>query len=292
MDLGLLHQSQHQHQDQVVDQDCSSDPTFNKRHTQEGNLHNSFTGIVYQVEVPLRNQGTSTSPIVMKTTRNLPLQQNTGKGSKKKSSRRDQPETQAQPSTSNSGTNTTSVFLPRNTGTGRPHIQCSACGENNHFRKDCHQDKICNRCRSRSHATQMCQAPTNKGKNNNICVYCGSSKHTSGNCTCWSSDNREEPSSYTKGSPQSWTTLRSKYQKLRSTQRKYTEFYTFQASTYQKNWKITSQLVNRYTQIILFLTETTGMTRTELDVNKLDLMRHTMDSTLQIIITIITNHFH
>ena len=28
-------------------------------------------------------------------------------------------------------------FPPRNTGTGRPHIQCSACGGNDYFRKDC-----------------------------------------------------------------------------------------------------------------------------------------------------------
>ena len=134
----------------------SSDPTFNKRHTQEGNLHNSFTGIVNQVEVPFRNQGTSTSPVVTEATRNLPPQQNTGKRGKKKTSQRDQHETQPQPSTSNGGTNTTSVFPPRNTGTGRPHIQCSACGGNDHFRKDCHQDNFCNRCRSRSHATHMC----------------------------------------------------------------------------------------------------------------------------------------
>ena len=168
----------------------SSDPTSNKRYTHEGNLHNSFTGVVGQVEqqnlmgaesgpktsgtgdsaptfdttkfypgeVPFRNQGTSTSPVVMETTRNLPPQQNTGKGGKKKSSHRDQPETQPQPSTSNGGTNTTSVFPPRNAGTGRPHIQCSACGGNDHFRKDCQQDNFCTRCRSRSHATHHVQS--------------------------------------------------------------------------------------------------------------------------------------
>ena len=50
----------------------SSDPTFDKRHTQEGKLHNSFTGIINQVEVPFRNQGTSTTPVVTETTRDLP----------------------------------------------------------------------------------------------------------------------------------------------------------------------------------------------------------------------------
>ena len=50
-----------------------------------------------------------------------------GKGGKKKSSQRNQPETQPQPSTRISGTNATSVFPHRNAGTGRPHIQCLAC---------------------------------------------------------------------------------------------------------------------------------------------------------------------
>ena len=41
----------------------------------------------------------------------------------------------------------------------------------------------------------MCQAPTKTGKSNNICVYCGSKNHTSGNCTSQPNDNREEPRS-------------------------------------------------------------------------------------------------
>ena len=131
----------------------------------------------YPDEVPFRNQGTSTSPVVTKTTRNLPLQQNTGKDGKKKSSCRDQPETQSQPSISNGGTNTASVFPPRNAGTDRPHIQCSACGGNYHFRKDRQQDNFCTRCRSRSRATYMCRAPVNKGRNNNTCVHCGNTNH-------------------------------------------------------------------------------------------------------------------
>ena len=28
-------------------------------------------------------------------------------------------------------------FNPENLGTGRPHLQCSACGGNDHFRRDC-----------------------------------------------------------------------------------------------------------------------------------------------------------
>ena len=50
----------------------SSDPTFDKNHTEECKLHNSFTGIINQVEVPFRNQGTNTSPVVMETTGDLP----------------------------------------------------------------------------------------------------------------------------------------------------------------------------------------------------------------------------
>ena len=41
----------------------------------------------------------------------------------------------------------------------------------------------------------MCWAPTNTGKSNNICVYCGSKNHTWGNCTSQPNDNREEPRS-------------------------------------------------------------------------------------------------
>ena len=41
----------------------------------------------------------------------------------------------------------------------------------------------------------MCRALVNKGKNNNICVYCGCTNHTSGNCTSQPNNNREEPRS-------------------------------------------------------------------------------------------------
>ena len=43
-------------------------------------------------------------------------------------------------------------------------------------------------------------------------------------------------------------------------------------------------------EMVLFLTETTGMARTELDINRLDSMRDTTNSTLQITIIIHTNH--
>ena len=182
----------------------------------------------YPGEIPFKNQGTSTSPPQHvepvetqttpvntprgtsgtqmsppsvantqndnQTTRNFPPKPNAGKGGKKNTSHNIQTRSQPQPSTSNSGTNPTSAFQFRNLGTGRPHIQCSACGGYDHFRKECHQNNFCTKCRTRSHATHMCGAPLNTGSNN-ICVYCGSTQHTLGNCTSWPNNNREEPRS-------------------------------------------------------------------------------------------------
>ena len=101
--------------------------------------------------------------------RNLPSQPNTGKGGKKKTSQNTQTKPQPQPSTSNGGTNPTSAFQSRNLGIGRPCVQCSACGGYDHFRKYCHQDNFCTRCRTRSHATHMCRVPFNTGSNN-MCI--------------------------------------------------------------------------------------------------------------------------
>ena len=38
----------------------------------------------------------------------------------------------------------------------RPQLDCTACGGHDHLRKDCHEDVFCNKCRTRSHATEMC----------------------------------------------------------------------------------------------------------------------------------------
>ena len=99
----------------MADQGCTTHPTSYKKHIQEDNVQNSFTGVVGQVElknstrvqpepkntnacdttvsypgkVPFKNQGTSTSPTMMKTTKNLPQQQTTGKGGKIKNSQKD-----------------------------------------------------------------------------------------------------------------------------------------------------------------------------------------------------------
>ena len=123
-----------------------------------------------------------------------PPQPNIGRGGKRKTSQNSQDRSEPQLNTSNGSTNPASAFQYRNLGTGWPHIQCSGCGEYDHFRKDCRNDNFYTMCISRSHATHMCRTPLNMGKNP-ICVYCGSTQHTLGSCTSWPSDNREEPRS-------------------------------------------------------------------------------------------------
>ena len=142
MDLEPQHQFQHQHLNQVADQDCTALILLQTKDT------------CRKVKF-LSKPWNSTSPIIAETTRNLPQQQNMGKRGRKKTSQSDQYKIQPQPGTSNSGTNKNPVIPPRNLGTGRPHMQCSACGGNNHLRKDCHQDNFCTRCRSRLHATHV-----------------------------------------------------------------------------------------------------------------------------------------
>ena len=77
----------------------------------------------------------------------------------------------------------------------RPQINCTTCGGHDHLRKDCHEDVFYNRCRTRSHATEMCRVPTQPATGNTICIYCGSINHTSGRCHNKPNDNREEPRS-------------------------------------------------------------------------------------------------
>ena len=77
----------------------------------------------------------------------------------------------------------------------RLQINCTACGGHDHFRKDCHEDVFCNRCRTRSHAMEMCCVPVHPATGNIICIYCGSVNHTSGRCHNKPNDNREEPRS-------------------------------------------------------------------------------------------------
>ena len=77
----------------------------------------------------------------------------------------------------------------------RPQLNCTTCGGCDHISKDCHEDVFCNRCRTRSHTTEMCRVPTQPATGNTICIYCGSVNHTSGKCCNKPNDNREEPRS-------------------------------------------------------------------------------------------------
>ena len=120
-------------------------------------------------------------------------QKKSSKGGKVKSS---QAKGQPQPSTSNQGP----------TGnTGRPQVQCTACGGSDNLRKDCHEDVFCTQCRTRSHITEMCHVPIKSGKNDSICFYCGSTNHISSKCPNRPNNNREEPRS-TPRDIQSWRT--------------------------------------------------------------------------------------
>ena len=77
----------------------------------------------------------------------------------------------------------------------RQQLNCTACGRQDHLRKDCREDVFCNNCRTRSHATEVCRALSQHTPGNILCVYCGSINHTSSNCRNKPNDNREEPRS-------------------------------------------------------------------------------------------------
>ena len=77
----------------------------------------------------------------------------------------------------------------------RSQLGCTACGGCDHLRKDCCEDVFCNNCRTRSHATEMCRALSHQTTGNILCIYCGSTSHTSGKCRNKPNDNREEPRS-------------------------------------------------------------------------------------------------
>ena len=49
-------------------------------------------------------------------------------------------------------------FILRNLGTGRPTIQCTACGEYSHWGRECPYDNYCTTCKNHDHATHMCRA--------------------------------------------------------------------------------------------------------------------------------------
>ena len=94
-------------------------------------------------------------------------------------------------------------FTSRNLGTDRPTIQCTACGEYSHWRRECPYNNYCTMCKNHDHATHMCRAhrqtKNNPGQQDQqspqICVYCGSTEHSSSNCYRRPWNNREQPHS-------------------------------------------------------------------------------------------------
>ena len=104
--------------------------------------------------------------------------------------------TNTQPSISDIFARTSAYPQSRNLGTGCPKLFCTACGEYDHWRKDCPYDCHCDNCDSDSHATHMCRAPPKPSPTPSpqpvICIYCGSSEHRSMECGNCPRDNREE----------------------------------------------------------------------------------------------------
>ena len=87
----------------------------------------------------------------------------------------------------------------------------------------------------RLHATHMCRAPSSTG-NSNICVYCGRTHHTLGNCTSQPNNNREEPRSTPWDLHSQGPYYGANTKNLGVPQRKYMEFYESQTSIHQKSW--------------------------------------------------------
>ena len=90
--------------------------------------------------------------------------------------------------------------MSRNLGTGKPTIQCTACGEYSHWRRECPYNNYCTTCNNHNHVTHMCRVCRQSNNNGQqgqqspvICVYCGSAKHSSANCCRRPWDNKEQP---------------------------------------------------------------------------------------------------
>ena len=125
-----------------------------------------------------------------------------GKGKGKKNKRKLLQDANPHPGTSYGGNIVPrSDFTSRNLGTGRPPIQCTACGEYTHWRRECPYDNYCTTCNNHDHVTHMCRAPRHTGgiqqdqQSPSICVYCGRTDHSSAHCHNRPWDNREQPCS-------------------------------------------------------------------------------------------------
>ena len=95
---------------------------------------------------------------------------NTSKGKKNKKSTHEVP---SQPGTSAGGSAVPrSDFISRNLGTGRPTIQCTACREYSHWRRECPYDNFCTTYNNHDHATHMCRAHKDTPHNKTLQCVC------------------------------------------------------------------------------------------------------------------------
>ena len=116
-----------------------------------------------------------------------------GKG-KKSSKKKSSQEAPSQPGTSTAGVVPRTEFQSRNLGTGRSTIQCTACNKYRHWRRGCPYKNVCTTCNSHDHTTHMCRAPRNTPQQSPVmCLYCGSSEHSTTQCHNRPWDNREQP---------------------------------------------------------------------------------------------------
>ena len=118
----------------VTSQHRNSRPTSTPKPTEEIHLN---------ISDPTHNRGKINRVNSFNTAQEQPwtLKQNMSKGGPVKTS---DTRGHSQPGTSNQ------------VESRRPQINCTTCRGHDHLRKYCHKDVFCNRCRTRSHATEMC----------------------------------------------------------------------------------------------------------------------------------------
>ena len=180
----------------------------------------------------------------------------------------------------------------RNLGTGRPIIQCTACGEYSHWRRECPYDNFCTTCNNHDQATHMCRAPKQTPQwSPATCVYCGSMEHSSSQCRNRPWDNRGQL-------PVMLETSRN--QKFQSTNSKILGKAGFQPSNAQgrtsqlhshRSYSEISRSTGSYKQTIVIIisflgeTRTTAVTREEIQLQVL--VNTLLDSNSKIIMLII-----
>ena len=153
--------TQHEGRASPYDPNCSVEnhlrgeaagPDNETQGTQAPTTNTNMTNGQIPFQNPQRSVPSTTGPTVSSSKR---YSQPPNKGLGKKASKQNN----TQPSISALFTQTSSFPQSRNLGTGHPKLFCTACGEYNHWRKDCLYDCHCDNCDSDSHTTHMCRAP-------------------------------------------------------------------------------------------------------------------------------------